>query len=47
MVDSCSEPPGSHKKEFLWSQDEEVIVLLGTRILPSEKKEVESLFIDQ
>ena len=46
MVDSCSEPPGSHKK-FLQSQDEEVIVLLGTRILPSEKKEVESLFIDQ
>ena len=33
--------------EVLQSQDEEVIVLLGKRIIQSEKEEGGSLFIDQ
>ena len=47
MVDSCFEPLRSHKMEVLQSQDEEVIVLLGKRIIQSEKEEGGSLFIDQ
>lgn len=47
MVDSCFEPPRSHKMEVLQSQDEEVIVLLGKRIIQSEKQEGGSLFTDQ
>lgn len=47
MVDSCFEPPRSHKMELLQSWDEEIIVLLGERILQSEKAEGRCLFIDQ
>lgn len=37
MVDSCFEPPRSHKMEVLQSRDEEIIVLLGESILQSGK----------
>lgn len=47
MVDSCFEPPRSHKVEVLRSRDEEIIVLLGKRILPSEKGEGRNLFMGQ
>lgn len=47
MVDSCFEPPGPHKVEVLQSRDEEIIVLLGKRILQSEKEEGRYLFTDQ